>query len=111
MNKPTPVDILNSVRVGDIFVRNWGYEANISDFIKVVKLTPKGCKTVRLERKYIGTRSWVEETVTAGDPIDAIEDAVLAKIKTWDNTNAYLSIGGNGYSRWNGQPIANYNHH
>jgi len=104
---PKP-EVINGPKVGDVIVSNWGYEANIASFAKIIAVTNKSVKLVRLgaNDKYTGAMEWTS-TPDFSKP---------GKIETKRFTpagNSYRvkdSTFANFYL-WNGKPVNCYNYH
>ncbi len=98
------------INVGDVLVGKYGYEADIAEFYKVVKRTPKQVVLVELEqhRDYDGLMDWVAVPCgnVAGKPI-------RRKVKkAWRGDGEYVSISDyeSAYV-WDGKPESCYNYH
>ncbi len=102
-------EIVNGPKVGDILVSNWGYEANIASFAKVVAVTGKSVKLVRLsavESHRSGLMEWTStpDLNWAGKVetkrFSPAGDSYRVKDTTF--ANFYL---------WDGKPVNCYNYH
>lgn len=103
--EPTPIKIdMNTVKVGDIFVRSWGYDQTNVDYAKVIYVSKTG-KSAKLQR--IGSKS-VEALGDMSDhvipdPEHELENykVILGRIKKY-NDLVYLYCG--DYHKWDGKP-------
>ena len=107
-NKPV---VVNGPKVGDILVSISGYEASIASWAKVVAVTGKSVKIVRLpaDNKYsgVGGMEWISTPAT-----DRIKGGTETKRFTADGDG--YRVKNNSYSNfyvWGGKPIECYNHH
>ena len=107
-NKPV---VVNGPKVGDILVSVAGYEASIASWSKVVAVTGKSVKIVRLpaDNKYTGGggMEWISTPA-----LDRIKGDVETKRFTPDGDS--YRVKNNSYSNyyvWSGKPISCYNHH
>ena len=107
-NKPA---VVNGPKVGDILVSVAGYEASIASWSKVVAVTGKSVKIVRLpaDNKYTGGggMEWISTPA-----LDRIKGDVETKRFTPDGDS--YRVKNNSYSNyyvWSGKPISCYNHH
>lgn len=92
----------NSVELGSIFVRSWGYDQTNVDYAKVVYISPSG-KSAKLQR--IGSKS-IESMGSMADqvmpdPSIVLEDrkVVLGRIKKY-STGSYCG----DFHKWDGKP-------
>ena len=107
-NKPV---VVNGPKVGDILVSISGYEASIASWAKVVAVTGKSVKIVRLpaDNKYTGGggMEWISTPAT-----DRIKGETETKRFTADGDG--YRVKNNSYSNyyvWSGKPIQCYNYH
>jgi hypothetical protein len=97
-------------KVGDILVSQWGYEANIATFAKVIAVTAKSVKLIGLGQ----TRTYSSQS-------DWLSQPDLAKTNHKVMTRRFNPSGHYGYSvkdssfstffPWDGKPVACYNYH
>jgi hypothetical protein len=99
----------NPFKVGDILHSKTGYEAAISEFHKVVKVSGKNVWIVELEqhRKYEnGGMDWVS-TPNLNTPVDAKSGTRrLVKGGKYVKINSFRTAW-----LWNGEPSHDYNYH
>lgn len=107
-NKPV---VVNGPKVGDILVSISGYEASIAHWAKVVGVTGKSVKIVRLpaDNKYTGGggMEWTSTPAT-----DRIKGETETKRFTADGDS--YRVKDSSYAHfyvWGGDPISCYNHH
>ena len=105
LDNPT---ITNVPKVGDILVSLWGYEANIASFAKVVGVTGKSVKIVRLgvSEKHTGPMEWVSTPdLNRSGKVETKRFTPARnsyRVKDTTFANFYL---------WDGKPINCYNYH
>lgn len=99
----------NKIKVGDILISTFGYDARIACFWKVVARTQKSLKIARL-LDHDKTGGW-----DAGTDKPA-KDSRLGEVKTkrlivkYDDTEM-VNTGYGFASIWNGEAVNTYNHH
>lgn len=97
------------IKVGDIFVGTWGYEACLATFVKVTKVMKTSVKVVELDQ--IQTGDW-----TAGTAMPAVNSPIGKEILKKVNTTRFgeVRLKWNSYTglyKWNGEAVQTYNHH
>lgn len=85
-------EFVESLRVGDIVYRSWGWEQTNVDFYQVVKIGKRSAEIRAIE-------ATVEETSFMAGNTSAIKDAFVADSKT------IRILNGNKYSLWNGRSV------
>lgn len=106
---PVPANLLPAV--GEIYVANWGYDACISNFYKITKVTEKRVKAVLLGTERLpGGNAWVDYQVIPGEPIggDSKEKSGTPYLSC---NEVAIKIEGKYATKWSGKPLNNYNHH
>jgi hypothetical protein len=108
VNKPT---VVYGPKVGDILVSISGYEASIASWAKVVGVTGKSVKIVRLpaDNKYTGGggMEWISTPAT-----DRIKGETETKRFTADGDGYRVKYSSYAsYYVWDGKPISCYNWH
>ena len=97
------------MKIGDILVNTFGYDARIATFWKVVGKTAKSVKIARMLDTY-STGDWSDGTTAAKT------DSRLGNVTTRRLTNSYdnrpcvKTEYGFAYV-WDGKPLRTYNHH
>ena len=100
------------IEAGDILCASFGYEAQLTDFYKVVKRTPKQVELVRLKERcfdYHGMEGWMVEPTD-----EEIGDSFRRKVKAdWYDGEECVKVRdyGSVARLWSGKPIHNYNWH
>ena len=122
-----------TVKVGDIFVSQWGYDANLVDFFKVIKTTATTVTVVEIQSLSLHTGNRYEggNHVTCGtEPVmerefgdyDPITDkrALLSetpkimrrKLQTRYSGEPSFKVHEYATARlWDGKPVLEYNNH
>jgi hypothetical protein len=104
---PKP-EVINGPKVGDILVSNWGYEASIASFAKVIAVTGKSVKMVRLgvNEKHTGPMEWTSTPdLSHSGKVETKRFAPAGdsyRVKDTTFANFYL---------WDGKPVNCYNYH
>ena len=99
----------NKIKVGDILVSTWGYDACIADFYKVVGRTTASLKLVRLQNKNAG--DWVAGTSEPDLGRPSYGKISTARLKSYYTGSECVKVNGHIASLWNGKPVSTYNHH
>ena len=99
-----------SIKVGDILVSTWGYDACLADFYKVTARKNKSIYMVPLAKSNTG--DWVAGTSAPASPEVPAGPAFRRLVKTCGSYGEYVK----GHSDasaflWNGRPVSTYNHH
>lgn len=98
----------NTLKVGDILVGCWGYEASIASFVKVVKASATTVDVVELE--VINYDYHTAGMYWTSKPGTAERGRVHPRKKVIDGNhirwNSYCSMW-----KWNGEPVECYNVH
>jgi hypothetical protein len=90
-------------KVGDILVSSWGYDQTNIDFYKVIGLTAKSVKIVKIGQQIHEQTGWLQETVLP-DPDIVLSEPITRRVgiasdgysvKVRDYAWAYL---------WDGRP-------
>jgi hypothetical protein len=122
-----------TVKVGDIFVSQWGYDANLVDFYKVIKTTATMVTVVEIHSLSLNTGNRYEggNHVTCGtevvmerefgeyDPqtetrpvISETPKTLRRKLKTRYSGEPSFDVHEYATARlWDGQPVLEYNNH
>ena len=98
-----------SIKVGDILLSTWGYDACIADFYKVVGRTAASLKIVCLQNRNTG--DWVAGTSEPIVNFPATCKVITARLKSYYDGSECVKVNGHIASLWNGKPVATYNHH
>lgn len=120
------------IKVGDILVAQWGYEANNVNYFKVLKRTKHFVEVAELNSEYVAgdtgiydgryvipSTTWKNYSLWAdreawdmGRRDDGLPIIFRRKIKTGRHNNEYANLTeyANMYL-WNGEPCVDYNHH
>jgi hypothetical protein len=97
-------------KVGDILVSQWGYEANIATFAKVVAVTAKSVKIVGLKalRTYSSQSDWlsVPDLASSNGKVETRRFSPIEK-----DGYAVKSTSFSYFFPWDGKPVACYNYH
>lgn len=98
-----------NIKVGTVFVCNWGYDANFSDFYRLVSKSGNMATFSRLHPKVVkeAVHSLDSRNLIATDVVDSSKPIIKRKLKgeyfkPTPTTTALI---------WDGHPIENYNHH
>lgn len=105
---PVPSNLLPSV--GDIFVANWGYDACISNFYKIAKVTEKRVKVLKLSTAHCEGGSYMDYQVVPGEPIGG-DSKEMSGTPYLSCDEVGIKIEGKYATKWSGEPMTNYNHH
>jgi len=130
------VELSKTMQVGDILLASWGYEANISDFYRVIKRTATTVTVEKLKSQVVGLGDFYDaRRIMPTDEVaternyhidgDIWEPIVLKrKIKTnviqsWNGllgdyeiTREYIQPNDYTYAHvWDGTEQIDYNHH
>jgi hypothetical protein len=97
------------IKLGDILVSTYGYDAGLANFYKVVARTAKTVKICRLH-DIVHTGNWVDGTA-APKPDSRMGDMLTKKIHVGHNGYEYLDTDLGMASLWDGKPVNTYNHH
>jgi hypothetical protein len=122
-----------TVKVGDIFVSQWGYDANLVDFYKVIKKTETTVTVVEIQSLSLNTGNRYEggNHVTCGtEPVMEREfgdynpetqtrpvisetpKTLRRKLKTRYSGEPSFDVNEYAIARlWDGQPVLEYNNH
>jgi hypothetical protein len=101
--------IEKKIKVGDILLATWGYDACLADFYKVTARKNKTIVMVKLANHNTG--DWCSGTSSPAKPENMLGTPVKRLIKTYNN-NEYVKGISSGYAYiWNGKPVNTYNHH
>lgn len=101
-----------SIKVGDILLSTWGYDACFADFYKVVGRTAASLKIVCLQNRNTG--DWVAGTSEPLVNFPATGEVITARLKNYadgPNKVEYVKVNNHIASLWNGKPVPTYNHH
>lgn len=110
LTAPKHVNV-NTPKFGDILVSSSGYEASISSFAKVIKVSKsfvhiQYLKAIRSNSRN-GGMDW--------DSMPDLEDKIgLVDRRKWSDDGTAYRVKNNSYSSfyvWNGLPQQDYNHH
>jgi hypothetical protein len=105
---PPPSPVINGPKVGDILVSNWGYDANIASFAKVIAVTGKSVKIVSLgaNDSHTGPMEWTSTPdLSRTGPVKTKRFSAAGegyRVKDSTFANFYL---------WDGKPVNCYNYH
>ena len=138
-NEPTVTKIVEThipdqpVKVGDIFVSQWGYDANLVDFYKVIKTTATTVTVVEIQSVSLNTGDRYQggNHVTCGTepvmerefgdynaelgtrPIISETPKIMRrKLKTRYSGEPSFKVGDYATARlWDGKPVLEYNNH
>lgn len=99
-----------SIKVGDILVSTWGYDACLADFYKVTARKNKSIYIVPLAKSNTG--DWVAGTSVPASPEVPTGPAIRRLIKTSGCSGEYVKVHAfAGAFLWNGRPVSTFNHH
>jgi len=103
-------EIVNGPKVGDILVSTYGYEACIAHFAKVVAVTGKSIKIVRLgnndtHRGHSGM-DWESTPDLSRTSLPQTK-----RFKACGNSYSVKDTSFSTYFLWNGKPVTCYNYH
>lgn len=122
-----------TVKVGDIFVSQWGYDANLVDFYKVIKTTATTVTVVEIQSVSLNTgnryeggnhvtcgtepvmeRVWGEYDPTLNKRVLLSETPKIMRRKLQTRYSGEPSFKAGDYANarlWDGQPVLEYNNH
>lgn len=96
------------IKTGDILVSTWGYDACLATFYKVLKRTPQTVSVVELDQQHTG--SWHAGTAM---PLSSRRPGKPKSFKVHSHAGYEYILPRGAYTarKWNGMPVATYNHH
>lgn len=97
------------IKIGDILVSTYGYDARLAAFWKVVARTAKTVKICRL-RDIIHTGTWADGAA-APMPNSKMGVMLTKKIQIEHTGYEYVRTDRGEASLWDGKPVNTYNHH
>lgn len=106
---------VKKIKVGDVLVRTWGYDARLANFYKVIARTPASVKVRELDQIRAG--DWHDGTSTPTDTFKANAEEFRPRVKVMTSfrnenvMNEYVTIKDNLCDIWDGNPVKTYNHH
>jgi hypothetical protein len=101
---------MKRIKVGDVLVSTFGYEACIPCFWKVLARTSKSLRIARL-LDVKNTGNWDDGTAMPL-PNSRVSDVSMLKRIHETVRCEYVDTGGRGAAYpWSGEPVTSYNHH
>lgn len=103
--------VVNGPKVGDILVSCYGYEASIARWAKVVAVTGKSVKIVRLpaNNNYTGGGGMNWTSTPALDRIHGKTE--IKRVSASGNSYMVKDTSFSNFYVWDGNPVECYNHH
>lgn len=109
--EPKPEKVIEPLAIGDIFVAQWGYEANIVQFYKITNITKQFVTLRECESQYAGMGDFYDSSFRTCGKILEDKPSIRTKIRQ-DANGFYFKLENYKYAyKWDGRNKTEYNHH
>lgn len=109
--EPKAEKVIEPLKIGDIYVAQWGYEANIVQFYKITNISKQFVTLRECESKFVGAGNFYDARLkTCGEVLEN-KPSIRTKIRK-DGNGFYFKLTNYKFAhKWDGRNETEYNHH